>query len=346
MRSRCVASRSKTQPTGLPGHLRAALRGDPPDRRGGAVGLVRARLRTGPCRRIASDLGEAPQPGSLEPALGRAVGDPELRIAYWLPGSATVRRVVGAQLAEPVDRARAHGHPPRPGRPAGRGRLARPRRRRLERRWAPRCRWRSTTNGCRPRRSPSSRTCARPERASSRPATRERRRLERDLHDGAQQRLLGALLRPAARARRRASRAATTDAARLARRAVRAHAGRARRAARPRPRHLPGDPRPRPGSARRSRRSPTRRRCRSSSRASPERALPAGASRRPPTSSSPRRSRTRGRGATVPRGRRRAAMADAASSRRRRRRRSAATASCSARRPRRRARRHARASGT
>jgi signal transduction histidine kinase len=37
--------------------------------------------------RIVAELGEAPPAGSLEPALARAMGDPELQIAYWLAAS-------------------------------------------------------------------------------------------------------------------------------------------------------------------------------------------------------------------------------------------------------------------
>ncbi len=52
--------------------------------------------------RVAASLGEAPAPGSLEAALARALGDPELRVAYWLPDA---RRYVDAQgrpVAEPA----------------------------------------------------------------------------------------------------------------------------------------------------------------------------------------------------------------------------------------------------
>ena len=52
--------------------------------------------------RIVASLGAAPAPGSLESALARALGDPELRVAYWLPG---VQRYVDAQgrpVAEPA----------------------------------------------------------------------------------------------------------------------------------------------------------------------------------------------------------------------------------------------------
>jgi signal transduction histidine kinase len=51
--------------------------------------------------RVVASLGEAPAPGSLELALARALGDPELRVAYWLPDA---RRYVDAQgqpAAEP-----------------------------------------------------------------------------------------------------------------------------------------------------------------------------------------------------------------------------------------------------
>lgn len=37
--------------------------------------------------RLAADLGEAPQPGSLQAALARSLGDDGLKVAYWLPGS-------------------------------------------------------------------------------------------------------------------------------------------------------------------------------------------------------------------------------------------------------------------
>jgi signal transduction histidine kinase len=56
-----------------------------------AAGLALVVARTRSQRRAVSrmvvDLGEAPPPGSLESALGRALGDPALRIAYWLPTS-------------------------------------------------------------------------------------------------------------------------------------------------------------------------------------------------------------------------------------------------------------------
>ena len=67
---------------------------------------------------------------------------------------------------------------------------------------APRPGSRSRTSGCRPRSRHGSRSCAPPARGSSTAGDAERRRLERDLHDGAQQRLVGLSLVAAARCAR------------------------------------------------------------------------------------------------------------------------------------------------
>jgi signal transduction histidine kinase len=64
--------------------------------------VLRARVQRRSVARIVAELGEAPPAGSLESALAEAVGDPELGIAYWLP---TSRRYVdsrGRPLEEPV----------------------------------------------------------------------------------------------------------------------------------------------------------------------------------------------------------------------------------------------------
>jgi signal transduction histidine kinase len=47
--------------------------------------------------RLASDLGEAPAPGSLRTALARSLGDDGLDVAYWLPGSHRYVDASGAQ---------------------------------------------------------------------------------------------------------------------------------------------------------------------------------------------------------------------------------------------------------
>jgi signal transduction histidine kinase len=64
--------------------------------------LVQARIQRRSVARIAADLGDAPSPGSLESALANAIRDAELQIAYRLPGA---RRYVdghGDPVQEPV----------------------------------------------------------------------------------------------------------------------------------------------------------------------------------------------------------------------------------------------------
>jgi hypothetical protein len=63
---------------------------------------VRSRLQRCAVARIVSDLGEVPAPGSLESALARAVGAPELRIACLLPGSERFVDASGSMVAEPT----------------------------------------------------------------------------------------------------------------------------------------------------------------------------------------------------------------------------------------------------
>jgi signal transduction histidine kinase len=71
-----------------------------------AAGLVWAAVRTRVQRRavarIATSLGRAPPPGSLHAALAQAVGDPELQIAYWLPNAQHYMDATGRPVAEPV----------------------------------------------------------------------------------------------------------------------------------------------------------------------------------------------------------------------------------------------------
>jgi signal transduction histidine kinase len=71
-----------------------------------AAGLVWAAARTRVQRRavaqIATSLGQAPPPGSLRAALAKAVGDPDLRIAYWLPDSQRHVDANGRPVAQPV----------------------------------------------------------------------------------------------------------------------------------------------------------------------------------------------------------------------------------------------------
>jgi signal transduction histidine kinase len=73
-----------------------------------AAGLVWSTVRTRLQRRavaqITANLGQAPPPGSLQAALAQAVDDPELRIAYWLPDSQRYVDAEGRPVAEPAIR--------------------------------------------------------------------------------------------------------------------------------------------------------------------------------------------------------------------------------------------------
>ena len=71
-----------------------------------AVGLARAAVtalahRRGVAR-IVANLGETPAPGFLESALARALGDPELSIAYWLSAAQRFVDAQGRPVAEPA----------------------------------------------------------------------------------------------------------------------------------------------------------------------------------------------------------------------------------------------------
>ena len=73
-----------------------------------AAGLVWSTVRTRLQRRavaqITANLGQAPPPGSLQAALAQAVDDPELRIAYWLSDSQRYVDAEGRPVAEPAIR--------------------------------------------------------------------------------------------------------------------------------------------------------------------------------------------------------------------------------------------------
>ena len=64
--------------------------------------VVKARVQRRAVAGIVADLGEAPPPGSVEAALASALGDPALRIAYWLPASMRYGDALGRALDEPV----------------------------------------------------------------------------------------------------------------------------------------------------------------------------------------------------------------------------------------------------
>jgi signal transduction histidine kinase len=71
-----------------------------------ALGLARRVLETrrtrGAVARLASELGEAPPPGTLRGALAVAVGDPALEVAYWLPGAQRLVDGRGKPMEDPV----------------------------------------------------------------------------------------------------------------------------------------------------------------------------------------------------------------------------------------------------
>jgi len=153
-------------------------------------GVVRARAERRAIARIAVNLGEAPAPGSLQTALAEALHDPELRIAYWLPGARRYVNTSGHAVPEPaakpggtVTRLMRNGRTvaavshagPSPG---------------LESHIGP-----AITLGLENERLQAELLAQLGELRASRArivedADAERRRLERDLHDGAQQRLL------------------------------------------------------------------------------------------------------------------------------------------------------------
>jgi signal transduction histidine kinase len=70
-----------------------------------AAGLVwatvRMRLQRRAVAQITANLGQAPPPGSLQAALAQAVDDPELGIAYWLTDSQRYIDAAGRPVAEP-----------------------------------------------------------------------------------------------------------------------------------------------------------------------------------------------------------------------------------------------------
>jgi signal transduction histidine kinase len=160
------------------------------------AGLLRSRLARSAVAELVVELGHAPVPGGLRDALARALGDPSLELAYWLrddtfvapdgrvvalpaDGSGRVATVVersGRRVAAIVHDASLRDHPElvdAVGAAAGlaleNGRLQADLRARLEDLRASRARLVEA-------------------------GETERRRLERNLHDGAQQRLVALLL--------------------------------------------------------------------------------------------------------------------------------------------------------
>ena len=153
-------------------------------------GVARARAERRAIARIAVNLGEAPAPGSLQSALAEALHDPDLQIAYWLPGTQRYVDASGHAVPEPaakprdsVTRLRRNGRTiaaiTHSGAAPG-----------LEGHIGP-----AIALGLENERLQAELLARLEELRASRArivetADAERRRLERDLHDGAQQRLL------------------------------------------------------------------------------------------------------------------------------------------------------------
>ena len=64
---------------------------------------VLAGLRRGRLRKLAFALGTAPAPGTLEPTLARALGDKDVRVAYWLPESLIYVDAAGTPMPSAAD---------------------------------------------------------------------------------------------------------------------------------------------------------------------------------------------------------------------------------------------------
>jgi signal transduction histidine kinase len=67
-----------------------------------ALSVVRVRAQRRAVAQTVASLGEAPAAGSLEAAMGKALGDPALRIAYWLPASERYVDASGHAVDEPA----------------------------------------------------------------------------------------------------------------------------------------------------------------------------------------------------------------------------------------------------
>ncbi|MDQ3689198.1 MAG: histidine kinase [Chloroflexota bacterium] len=153
-------------------------------------GSLRRTLQRRAVARIVTSLGAAAPAGALEPALAQAVGDPSLQIAYWLPRAQHFVDSQGHQVVEPGDA-------------PGRAITALVRDERL----VALVSHAAGLPGIEPKVGPAVRLALENERLHAEGLAQldelrasrarivetgdaERRRLERDLHDGAQQRLL------------------------------------------------------------------------------------------------------------------------------------------------------------
>ena len=68
------------------------------------VGLLGGRLARGGVSQLVLELGQAHAPGELREALARALGDPTLRLAYWIPETASFADLDGSPVELPEGR--------------------------------------------------------------------------------------------------------------------------------------------------------------------------------------------------------------------------------------------------
>ena len=185
-----------------------------------AVGLawsvLAARRTTARVARLAAELGDAPSPGSLRTALAETVGDPDLEVAYWLADSGRYVDAAGRTIELPVP---------------GEGRMQTP----IVRAGRPVALLLHDQGALDPAEleagvGPAARLAIENERLQAEALAQlgdlrasrarivetgdaARRRLERDLHDGAQQRLLALVYDLRLARRRRGATARTLGAA-------------------------------------------------------------------------------------------------------------------------------------
>jgi PAS domain S-box-containing protein len=67
------------------------------------VGLLSGRLARGRVGELVLELGRAPAPGELREALSRALGDPNLRVAYWIPETESFADLDGNAIELPEE---------------------------------------------------------------------------------------------------------------------------------------------------------------------------------------------------------------------------------------------------
>ena len=212
------------------------------------AGLLRSRLARGGLTELFRDL-RTMHGAALQARLAKALGDPTLVLAYGRPGSRGHADADGRPvLVPPVTADRAVAPIEREGREVAAlvyDVIARRRSGAASRRSAPRPRSRSRTSISTPSRALGSPSCRRRAQRIVAAGDAERRRLERDLHDGAQQRLVALALQlrliqaDIRRDPAMAEQLVTSASGELA--AVAAGAARARA------RHPPGGARSRPG---------------------------------------------------------------------------------------------------